>query len=51
MREYAGIEKELVTMGAMSKIEIWSKNVWEAPENDNRMDAEDFANALAEYNF
>ncbi|MBS5334685.1 MAG: division/cell wall cluster transcriptional repressor MraZ [Anaerovoracaceae bacterium] len=51
LREYAGIEKELVTMGAMSKIEIWSKNVWEAPENDNRMDAEDFANALAEYNF
>ena len=51
LREYAKIEKELVTMGAMSKIEVWSKNIWEAPDNDNRMDAEDFANALAEYNF
>lgn len=51
LREYAKIEKELVTMGAMSKIEVWSKNIWEAPDNDNRMDTEDFANALAEYNF
>ena len=51
LKAYANIEKELVTMGAMSKIEVWSKDVWESPENDSKMDSTDFANALAEYNF
>lgn len=51
LKAYAGIEKELVTMGAMSKIEVWSKDVWESPENDSKMESEDFANALVEYNF
>lgn len=51
LKNYAAIEKELVTMGAMSKIEIWSKEIWDAPENANRMETEEFANALAEYNF
>ena len=51
LKNYAKIEKELVTMGAMSKIEVWSKDVWDAPDNENKMDADDFANALAEYNF
>ncbi|MBQ9961058.1 MAG: division/cell wall cluster transcriptional repressor MraZ [Firmicutes bacterium] len=51
LKAYAQIEKELVTMGAMSKIEVWAKETWEAPDNENRMDTADFANALAEYNF
>ena len=51
LKAYARIEKELVTMGAMSKIEVWSREVWEAPNNESKMDTEDFANALAEYNF
>ena len=51
LKNYAGIEKELVTMGAMSKIEIWARDVWEAPNNENKMEAEDFAKALAAYNF
>ena len=51
LKAYANIEKELVTMGAMSKIEVWCKDVWEYPENDRKMDSADFANALAEYNF
>lgn len=51
LKAYANIEKELVTMGAMSKIEVWSKDIWESPENDSKMETEDFANALAEYNF
>ena len=51
LKAYAGIEKELVTMGAMSKIEIWAKDIWEAPDNENRMESEDFAKALAAYNF
>jgi len=51
LKDYAKIEKELVTMGAMSKIEIWSRSVWDAPDNDGKMDAVDFSNALMEYNF
>lgn len=51
LKSYASIEKELVTMGAMSKIEVWSKEVWDDPENANKMETEDFANALSEYNF
>ena len=51
LKVYAQIEKELVTMGAMSKIEVWARETWDAPDNDNRMDTADFANALAEYNF
>lgn len=51
LKNYAGIEKELVTMGAMSKIEIWAKEVWEAPDNTSKMDTEDFAQALVEYQF
>ena len=51
LRAYAGISKELVTMGAMSKIEVWSKEIWDSPDNDNKMDADEFAEALAEYSF
>ena len=51
LKSYASIERELVTMGAMSKIEVWSKEVWDAPENENKMETEDFAKALAEYRF
>lgn len=51
LKNYAAIEKELVTMGAMSKIEIWAREVWDNPENANKMETDEFANALAEYNF
>ena len=51
LKEYAGIDKELVTMGAMRKIEVWSKEVWDAPDNENKMDSEEFAESLAHYRF
>jgi len=51
LKTYAGIEKDLVTMGAMTKIEIWSREVWNAPDNDSKMERADFAQALTEYNF
>lgn len=51
LKAYAGIGKELVTMGAMTKIEIWSREIWDAPDNDNKMDPADFSKALEEYNF
>ena len=51
LKEYAGIDKELVTMGAMKKIEVWGKEVWDAPDNDTKMDADEFAESLTQYNF
>lgn len=51
LKAYACIEKDLVTMGAMSKIEVWAKEVWDNPNNQDKMGTEDFANALAEYDF
>ena len=51
LRTYAGIEKELVTMGAMSKIEIWAREIWDAPDNAAKIGTEDFSKALEEYHF
>ncbi len=49
LREYAGITKELVTKGAMDKIEIWSAEVLDDPEEENIMDDEDFLRKLDMY--
>lgn len=38
-------------MGAMKKIEIWSREVWETPDNEGSMQTEDYSEALAKYNF
>ena len=51
LKTYAEIDRDLVTMGAMSKIEVWSRTLWDSPENDSKMDKEEFASALKEYNF
>ncbi len=51
LKEYAGIDKDLVTIGAMTKIELWARDTWSAPDNDGRMDTKEFSAALKEYNF
>lgn len=51
LKDYAEIDRELVTMGAMKKIEVWSREKWEDPDNESRMDHRDFAEALRKYNF
>lgn len=46
LREYAGIDKEVVITGVATKIEIWSKEVFD----DNRKEEEeDFYNLLEDY--
>lgn len=38
LREQAGLEKEVVFVGVLSKIEIWSKKRWEANNTYDNMD-------------
>jgi len=49
LREYANIEKELVTVGILDKIEIWSKAEWKEAEADMELTPNDFAAKMAEY--
>ena len=45
------IDKDLVTMGAMSRIEIWSKEVWENPDSYPYEEDNDFISQLTKYGF
>lgn len=49
--EHAGIKKDLVTVGAMKKIEIWSKELWDSSSKDVTLSTEELAGALEKYNF
>ena len=49
LRDYAGISKNLVTKGAMDKIEIWSTEVLADPEGENMMDNDEFVRKLDMY--
>ena len=51
LKAYGEFSKELVTMGAMKKIEIWAKEVWDANEDGHKMDPEAFNDALSLYQF
>ena len=45
LREYAMIERDLVTFGVGDKIEVWSKPVW---ENEDEINPVEIAQELAE---
>ena len=49
LRDYAGISKNLVTKGAMDKIEIWSTEVLSDPDGENMMDNDEFVRKLDMY--
>ena len=51
LKAYGEFSKELVTIGAMKKIEIWAKEVWDANEDGHKMDTEAFNDALSLYQF
>lgn len=42
LKEYAGIEKEIVSIGVMTKVEIWSKEKWQQ-YNDSNVNYESIA--------
>lgn len=48
LRDYAGMEKEVVAIGVMSRVELWSKEVWEKYNADASGDYEETLAKLAE---
>ena len=46
LREYAAIEKEVVSVGVLSRVEIWSKDRWN--ENGDYDDMDEIAEHMAE---
>ena len=50
LREYAGIEKEVMVVGALSHVELWDSKKWEAYNNDeDAMTLEEAASNLSKY--
>lgn len=48
LRQYAGIENEVVIVGVDSRLEIWNKGKWQAVSNKLATDSAAFAEELAE---
>lgn len=49
LRDYAGIQKELSTMGTGEKIEVWARDVWENDDNAVDMDGTAIAEGMEKY--
>ena len=49
LREYAGIEKDLITVGVMEKIEVWDKNEWDNAESSSLDVRKEIAKKMTEY--
>ena len=50
LREYAGIEKELMTVGILDKVEVWSKQVYEGGESGMDQQPSAFSSQMKAYN-
>ena len=49
LREYAGIDKDIVIAGAISKIEIWNKNDWEETTSNESIDKDEIMGMMQEF--
>lgn len=49
LREYAGIEKDVVSVGVFSRVEIWSKEKW--TDNGDYDNMDEIAEHMAELGF
>ena len=49
LREYAGIDKDVVSVGVLSRVEIWSKDKWQDSSDYDDMD--EIAEHMAELGF
>lgn len=50
LRDYAHISKDLVTMGAMNKVEIWSQELRDGFDTQKMMKDKNFTDKLREFN-
>ncbi len=48
LREHAKIDKEVVTIGVMSRVEVWSKQQWEEYNGDANLGYDEIAEKMAE---
>lgn len=48
-RNYAGIQKELITIGNLDKIEVWAKEEWENKDNNAELTPAQVAQKMVEY--
>lgn len=48
LREHAKIDKEVVTIGVMSRAEVWSKQEWERYNGDANLGYDEIAEKMAE---
>ena len=49
LRAAVGLNKELITIGSLDRIEIWAKDKFEDSENGGKLSAEDFADFSDKY--
>ena len=49
LREYANIDKELVTIGNLDKIEVWSKEEWDSKDNMTQLSPAEVSQKMVEY--
>lgn len=50
LREYAKIEKDVIFIGVSTRVEIWSKEVWEEYSNNTDVSFEEIAEHLDDLN-
>ena len=48
LREYAGLQKEVVIIGVLGRLEIWDKAKWQEYNEKENSSVEDIAESLAE---
>jgi len=49
LRNYAKLEKEVVVIGVSSRVEIWSKDVWEQYSMEAESDYEEIAEKIVDF--
>ncbi len=49
LKEYGDFEKELVTVGASDKIEVWSRKIWDDEDQVAQLDGAAMAENMAKY--
>lgn len=49
LREYAELEKEVVVLGLISRVEIWSRERWEKYNSETEVNPEEIAEKIAAF--